>query len=161
MSSTTAIRSGLGASLAVAFADFGFQVVPFSLHAPTPPAFQIVPDRLDYHEALQSGLEVHRFIIHGVVTVGVSTEAQASLDELMDDKPAGDIDPSVPPSVRQAIEADQYLTSRLNPDGSIDTDQPRASSDVTVKFCTGYRLYPLQGSNQLVLGAEWTIEVRT
>lgn len=152
----TAIRQGLGANLANGFAD-GYQVTAYMLSAPTPPGFQIVPDRIDFHQTLQSGMEVRRFVVVGHVGFTSDLGAQDALDALLTDR----VDVSDPPSVREALESDQHLTSRLNKDGTITSGQAAAAEDVTVTLTGGYRLYPLQGGQQIVLGAEWTVEVRT
>lgn len=153
----TAIRSGLGANLAAAFAALGYQVQPFAVSAPVPPGFQIVPDRIDFHGTLQDGMDVIRFIVVGTVGFTSDVDAQKDMDLLLDDRQ----DVSDPLSLREALEADQHLTSRVDDDGNISTGQPAAASDVTVRTCSGYRLYPLQGGQQIALGAEWVVEVRT
>lgn len=156
MNNLTAIRRGLAANLNV-FANDGYQVQPFALSAPVPPGFQISPDRIDFHQTLQSGMEIRRFVVIGTVGYANDVASQEQLDALLDDR----VDVSDQLSVREALEADQALTSRLEDDGTVLTGQPSAADDVTVVFCSGYRLYPIQGAQQIVLGAEWTVEVRT
>lgn len=155
MNRLTEIRAGLGASLAAAFAP-DYQVVAFMIAAPTPPGFQIAPDRMQYHEELGDPT-LYRFIVIGATGYAGDLIAQQNLDQLLDDR----VDVSDPPSVREALEADQRLSWRLQDDGSILTGQPAACDDVTVVGCSGYRLYPLQDRQQWVLGAEWEVEVRT
>ena len=155
MNNLTAIRQGLAANLAVAFQP-DYQVSAYMLSAPVPPGFQIVPDRVDFHQELQNpGL--YRFLVIGHVGFVVTEGAQDNLDALLTDR----VDVSDPLSVREALEADQQLTSRFNKDGTVTTGQPAAADDVTVTFASGYREYALQGSQQMVLGCVWTVEVRT
>lgn len=152
----TAIRSALGANLAVTYAPLGFQVQPFSLSAPVAPGFQMLFDRVDFHQELQTG-ELLRFILLATVGYADDTDAQEKMDALLNDQE----NVSDPLSVRQALESDQALTSRLLDDGSIATGQPSVGHDVTAGFAAAYRLYPMQGAQQLLLGAEWTVEVLT
>lgn len=151
----SAIRQGLAANLAAVFLP-DYQVTAYLLSSPTPPGFMIMPDRIDFHEQLQSG-ELLRLIVVGHVGFTTDLGAQDNLDALLIDA----IDVSDPLSVRQALELDQRLTSRLNKDGTITTGQAAACDDVTVTMCSGYREYGMQGSQQMVLGAWWTVEVRT
>lgn len=150
------IRSGLGANLAATYASLGFQVKPFALSAPAAPGFQLLFDRVDFHQELQTG-ELLRFILLGTVGYADDVDAQEKMDALLNDQ----ANVSDPLSVRQALESDQSLTSRLLADGSIVTGQPAVAHDITAGFAAAYRLYPMQGSQQLLLGAEWTIEVLT
>jgi hypothetical protein len=152
----SAIRQALGANLATTYAPLGFQVKPFALSAPAPPGFQMLFDRVDFHEELQRG-ELLRFILLGTVGYADDVDAQEKMDALLNDQD----NVSDPLSVRQALESDQALTSRLLDDGSIVTGQPSAGQDVTVRVGAAYRLYPMQGGNQLLLGSEWTVEVVT
>ena len=152
----TAIRSALGANLATVYAPLGFQVKPFALSAPVPPGFQMLFDRADFHQELQRG-ELLRFIVLGTVGYADDVDAQEKMDALFNDQ----ANVSDPLSVRQALEADQALTSRLMDDGSIVTGQPSVGDDVTVDFSAAYRLYPAQGGQQLILGGEWIVEVVT
>jgi hypothetical protein len=157
VNSLVAIRSGLAANLAATYGST-YQVTPFSLSAPVPPGFQFMPDRIDFHGTLgQNGMDTYRFILIGTVGYASDVAAQDVLDLLLGDQE----NVSDPLSVRQALESDQNLTSRLQADGSITTGQPAAADDVTVVFATGYRLYGLQDAQQLALGAEWTVDVRT
>lgn len=155
----SAIRSGLGANLANAFAALGYQVQPFAVSAPVPPGFQLVPDRVDFHGTLgdATGMDTIRFVL--IATVGFANDiaSQEAMDVLLDDR----VDVSDPLSVREALEADQRLTSRLLVDGSLATGMLPAANDVTATIASGYRLYPLQGGQQIVLGCEWAVEVRT
>jgi len=115
----TDIRQALGANLAVTYAPLGFQVKPFALSAPVPPGFQMLFDRVDFHQELQSG-ELLRFILLGTVGYADDVDAQEKTDALLNDQ----ANVSDPLSVRQAVESDQALTSRLLDDGSILTGQP-------------------------------------
>lgn len=152
----SAIRQGLGANLAVTYAALGFQVKPFALSAPVPPGFQMLLDRVDFHEELGLPTLV-RFIVLGTVGYADDVDAQEKMDALLNDQE----NVSDPLSVAQALESDQSLTSRLLDDGSVVTGQPKAADDVTARFVQAYRLYPMQGGQQLILGAEWVVEVLT
>lgn len=155
MARLTDIRQALAANLASAFMDY--EVSAYMLAAAQPKSFQIYPDRVDFHQTLKDGMELQRFIVGAFIGYATAIESQLTLDQLLDDPQ----DVSDPLSVRAALEADQALTSRLNDDGTISTGQPSAASDVTVAACTGYKLYTLQGGQQVMLGAEWVVEVRT
>lgn len=152
----SAIRSGLGANLATTYTPLGFQVVPFALSAPVPPGFQMFVDRGDFHQELQHG-ELLRFIVLGTVCYADDIDAQQKMDVMLDDR----ANVSDPLSVREALESDQALTSRLLADGSVVAGQPSVADDVTARFVAAYRLYPMQGGQQIALGAEWTVEVLT
>lgn len=152
----TAIRQGLGANLAATYASLDFQIKSFALSAPTPPGSQMLFDRVDFHQELQSG-ELLRFIVLVTVCYADDVNAQQKLDALFNDR--GNV--SDPLSVREALESDQALTSRLLDDGSIVNGQPSVAQDVTVQFAQAYRMYTMQGGQSLMLGAEWTVEVLT
>lgn len=156
MARVTDIRQALAANLAVAFQP-GYEVSAYMLAAAQPKSFQIFPDRVDFHQTLQDGMELQRYVVGAFVGYASAVETQQALDLLLDDPQ----DVSDPLSVRAALEADQALTKRLQDDGTVVTGQPSAADDVTVAACSGYKIYTLQGGQQLMLGAEWTVEVRT
>ena len=144
MSTTIAqIRAGLvtniktDASIAAAF-----QVSAYMLGDPTPPCIWIYPDAVDYHEAMQSGLNKQTFVVHAFVGAAADEGAQLVLDQLLAEKGAY--------SVRAAVESDVTLG------GIVD--------DVTVISCTGYQVYesPHLGRSftaAQMLGAQWMVEV--
>lgn len=153
----TAIRSALGANLAVTYTPLGFQVKPFALSAPAPPGFQMLFDRVDYHDQELRTPALLRFIVLATVGYADDVDAQEKMDALLNDQ----ANVSDPLSVQQALESDLALTSRLLTDGTVATGQPSVADDVTARFAQAYRLYPMQGGQQLLLGAEWTVEVLT
>ena len=151
----TDIRSGLAANVAVTYGPLGYQVQPFALSAPVAPGFQMLLDRVDFHEEL--GIPaMARFIVLATVGYADDVDAQEKMDALLNDQ----ANVSDPLSVAQALESDQALTSRLV-NGTVVTGRPSVADDVTARFAAAYRLYPMQGGQQLLLGAEWTVEVST
>jgi hypothetical protein len=147
MTDLAAIRTGLAANLA---SIAGNQISSYMLANPTPPAIHVYPADITYDLAMGRGLDEWIFTVQAFVAVVGDIGAQKTLDAYLA--------PSGSQSVKAAIEADLLLTKRLRDDGSVQTGQPAAASDVQVVSCTGYRVYAMEGRPP-VLGAEWHVEV--
>src|SRR5689334_24618218 len=104
-------------------------------------------DRVDYHDQELGTPVLLRFILLATVGYADDVDAQEKMDALLNDQ----ANVSDPLSVQQALESDLALTSRLLDDGTVATGQPSVADDVTVRFAAAYRLYPMQGGNQLLL----------
>lgn len=133
--SLTDIRTALAAQLKTV--DRDWQVSPYILANPTPPCAQVLPDEMDYHQAMQNGAETWSFVVQVIVALGTDEGAQRKLDELLESSGAL--------SVKAALEADEDLGGLV--------------SSVTVTRTTGYRTYNLGPTQQEALGAEWTVSV--
>lgn len=114
-----------------------WQVSPYMLGDPTPPAAHVFPARLEYHKAFQDGLNYRTMTLQVFVSDDAGDiGAQMLLDEYLEE--------GGPREVKALIERDDTLG------GAVD--------DVTVLDSSGYRRY-VTPSRPLVLGAEWTLRV--
>lgn len=134
MATPAQIRAGLATNLGT-IADT--QVSAYMLSAPTPPAIHVFPERVDYHGAMQNGLERNRYTVQAFVGFTSDQGAQKKLDRMLE--------PSGVMSVKAAVEADATLGGVVE--------------HVTVTEATGYRIYALEGARGPVLGCEWTVEI--
>jgi hypothetical protein len=127
------IRAALAANLS---SIPGLNESPYLLGNPTPPAAEVQPADIDYHQAMGNGVERWTLIVRVFVGTMSDKGAQIRLDRLLAS--------SGSESVKAAIESDTSLA------GAVD--------DVTVTRCTGYRIFNREGMPS-VLGAEWTVSV--
>lgn len=134
----TQLREGLAANLA---GLTGIQVQPYFLANPTPPAGHVFPGPIQYDLANARGLDKWTFTVQLFVALASDIGAQLRLDPFLA--------PSGSQSVKTLIEADQTLAGAftLNP----------GESPVSVTACSGYLQFPKE--NQILLGADWTVEV--
>lgn len=143
MTTLAQIRAGLAANLrSDAKIASSFQVSPYLLGNPTPPAIWIFPDEIDYAETMQNGLTRWNLIVQAFVGAVADEGAQVVLDQLI--AATGDF------SVRAAIESDLTLG------GIVD--------DLTVQKCSGYQVYDNPAhlkalSAAQLIGAQWMVEV--
>lgn len=134
MASLQEIREGLAAALVPLE---GVQQSAYVLWNPTPPAADVAPEGVDYHQAMESGSKwklIVRVFVGAISDIG----AQKRLDLYLAEEGAE--------SVKALIEADSTLG------GVVD--------DLIVTKCSGYRAYERAGG-QPVVGAEWTVEIFT
>lgn len=134
MATPAQIRAGLAANLAT-IADT--QISAYMLSSPTPPAIHVFPERVDYHAAMQNGMERNRYTVQAFVGFTSDIGAQKRLDLMLESSGAT--------SVKAAIEASPTLG------GVVD--------DLEVTEATGYRIYALEGARGPVLGCEWAVEI--
>lgn len=127
------IRLGIAAALQ---AIPGLQANGYMMSQPTPPAVEVFPAEVQYHQAMGQGLHGWTITVRGFVGLSSDIGAQKLLDRWL--APTGDH------SFREAIEADQSLG------GIVDA--------VTVQMASGYTVFIREGSPPF-LGAEWTVEV--
>lgn len=136
MATLTAIRAGLVANLAT-LADV--QVSAYMLANPSPPTLQVMgPDSAAYDQSMRGSLTDWHMIVQGFCCNVADIGGQVNLDAWL--APAGAL------SVKAALESDRTLAG--------------VAQDSTVVDCSGYRVYQLDSSTK-VLGAEWTVWVRT
>lgn len=128
-----AIREGLAANLATIP---GLAESAYLLSNPTPPAAEVQPSEIEYHQAFQNGSELWRLVVRVFVGNTSDKGAQIRLDRML--ASSGDY------SVKAAIEADKTLG------GACDA--------LKVTGCSGYRVFSRDGAPG-VLGAEWQVEV--
>lgn len=136
-----AVRAGLAANVS-AIAELtvspyydatATNVPPFAIVRPNPEVL------IDYHEAMQDGLEIAHMLVEvyaGAVGSGGDVAAQQRLDQYVASSGAS--------SVREAIESDRQLGG--------------ASSDLVVTACRSYTEYPRPDGATLV-GAQWALDV--
>lgn len=134
MATPAQIRAGLAANLA-SIADT--QISAYMLASPTPPVIQVLPERVEYHGAMQNGLERNRYTVQAFVGFTSDVGAQKKLDKMLE--------PTGATSVKAAVESDATLAGVVE--------------HLTVTEATGYRVYALEGARGPVLGCEWTVEI--
>jgi len=125
------IRRGLAANLRAALpADEG-SVSPYLEDDPTSPCLQVAGvESLDYVDAGMYGGGVLTMIVEGAVSLaGTSRGAQKIFDRWI----------LGPGGVREAIEADPQLTSRLLDDGTVEAGHPPAADALVVREFRGYQ----------------------
>lgn len=147
------IASGLAASLAVLD---GFQISQFFLDHPTPDTIQVSGvDEVEYDVAFHSAGVSHDIWLVEIEACLLRTEdisAQVVLRKLMSPVGAG--------SLKEAIEADSRLTSRMLDDLSIETDQDPACDDLHVEKYQGQARHRLEDGTDVLL-ATWIVRVLT
>jgi hypothetical protein len=92
------IREGLATNLRTIS---GVQVSAYMLASPTPPAIHVVPPAIEYHQAMQGGLERLTFTVQAFVALGTDIGTQKRLDDFRA--------PTGVTSVKAALEADRTL----------------------------------------------------
>lgn len=134
------IRAGLATRLATLP---NVQTSAYMLSNPTPPTLQVMgPDEILYDQSFRGALADWTFIIQGFVGSVTDEGSQVNLDQWL--APSGAL------SVKAALEGDRSAAGALG--GVVQ--------DLTVQSCSGYRFYQLD-NRAAVLGAEWTVWVRT
>ena len=107
----------------------------YMLDSPPDLTLQVLgPDRIEYDQAMASGLDYWTIIVQGYSGSPESKAAQVNLDSWLARTGAN--------SVKAAIEGDRSLG------GIVD--------DCVVRMSSGYRQYDLPNRGR-VLGAEWTV----
>lgn len=150
MASFDDIRRGLAANL---HALDGFQVSAYLRDSPTPPTVQVAGvDEIEYDRTHQRGSDRLSFVIEACLGRAVDIQAQKALDALLD--------ADGPTSLKEILEADQKLTSRLLDDGNVVRDQPSAAGSVCVTAYKGQAKFTLPNGTEVLL-ATWSVEVVT
>lgn len=147
------IRRGLAANLSV-LTDF--QVSLYLLANPTPPTIQIAGvEHIDYdiefqgpdgYDATGDRLTVQ---IEAALQKGTERSGQEQLDRLHSAT-----------GLKNAVESDNRLTSRLQDDGSILISQEPACDDLRVTEYVGASDFTVAAGKQVLL-ATWRVEVLT
>lgn len=135
MASLTEIREGMAAALDLD----GFQVSPWLLSNPTPPAVMVFPSEIEYDSAMSRGHDDWLLTVQAMVGLASDIGAQQRLDELLA--------PSGPSSVKDLLEP---APGQPALGGIVD--------DIRVESCTGYRVYVRTGGDAAI-GAEWSVRV--
>lgn len=95
------IRAGIVTALQVQFPPSVMAVNPYVLLSGTPPLFEVVPESIEFDQAMNRGLDEYTVTVRGMAP---STTGQGS-QMLVD----GWCAPSGPGSVKAALEADRTL----------------------------------------------------
>jgi hypothetical protein len=98
ISDLSAVRKGIVANLS---AVFPFQVSPYMLSNPTPPALYVVPNGIDFDASMQRGYDRLYFLVRLVVANNLDVPSQSALDDMC--SPVGAT------SVKTALESDVSL----------------------------------------------------
>jgi len=148
------IRRGLAANLAVLADDF--QVFPYLLDSPTPPALQIAGIKeIEYDIEFQgaNGYQATGDQITVVIEACLHREPDVSTQKTLDALHAAD-------GLKHAVEADDRLTSRMNDDQTVDISQPPACDALRVTKYNGSAPLTLRDGTEVLL-ATWDVEVLT
>lgn len=130
-----------------------FQVSPYLLDNPVPPAIEVTGvQRIDYDTVYARAGDDLTWLIEAVVPPLNDIGGQMKLDLLLD-AAAG-------LSLKEAAEADRQLTSRLLDDGTVQTGQPAACSDLRVTTFNSVGRITLRNGVE-VLAASWAVQVIT
>lgn len=121
-------------ALADALEPLPFQVSPWMLGDPSPPAAHVIPGPAVYDEAMHRGHDEMTFLVQAFVALSTDTAPQMLLDPLLDGEGAG--------SVKYLLETDTTLG------GLVD--------DLRVTERTGYQQF---GATNVKLMCEWTVLV--
>lgn len=125
---------------------------PYLLADPTSPVLQVAgPEDIDYLQTFGDDA-TFMFIIEGCTGRVSAAGAQKRFDLWI--AATGD------QSVRQAVQADRRLTSRLMDDGSILTNQDPAADDLVVRQFRGYRRERLESGVEVLCG-DFLVQVET
>lgn len=135
MATIEQIRKGIAANIKAAMPD-DVQISAYVLAQPTPPTIHVMPSRIDYDQAMHSGMQNAIFTVQMVVGAVGDIAAQMRLDRYI---MAGGTT-----SVKAAIESDPTLG------GIVD--------DLQVTDCTGYQTIAFDGRAPL-LGCTWSLWV--
>lgn len=133
MADIAAIRAGIARNLADVA---GFQVSPYMLSSPTPPAAHVIPGEIEFDKAMARGSDRLVMLVQAFVALGTDIGAQKRLDAFL----AG----AGTSSFKEAIESDTTLAG--------------AAHDLRVTGIQGYRVFTFEGKGQM-LGAELRVEV--
>lgn len=133
------IRAAIAAKLADALTP-GIQVTAYDRLEPIPPCVFVIPGEIDWHLALEDGLEMYTMRVEALVGETTDEGPQKLLDELL--ASAGDR------SIRAILESGPNDTGQVTLDGLVD--------DLIVVKTKGYQIDPHHGH---LLCAEWFIHV--
>lgn len=87
MASTKEIRLGLAAALKKAFPE-GYQVSAYALSSPSPPAFEVIPGLIRYHQQMGAdGGGLREWSVVGYFSLSSDIASQQRADEFFEDDP--------------------------------------------------------------------------
>lgn len=135
MASTKEIRLGLKAALEAAFPE-GYQISAYALSSPSPPAFEVVPGRIGYHQTFGDdggGLRAWSVVAYFSLTADVASQQRA--DAFFENDP-----------VKAALEADPTLGGVVD-DLIVDDGEP--------VFLT------VKGLQSPAVGGRWNLRILT
>lgn len=134
MASTQEIREALALQLETALGD-SYQVSAYALSSPTPPAFEVIPGQIQYHQAMGSTVSWRNYRVRGFFTVSSDIGSQQRADEFFENDP-----------VLAALEADPTLGGACD-DLIVDTAEPA--------------FFDLPSLQSPCVGGIWTLRVFT
>jgi hypothetical protein len=146
-----AIREGLAANLS-GLPDC--QVSPYLLDNPTPRMLSVAGfEEIDYAQSFGDDAQL-MVIVEGCVDWGGAGDiaAQKKFDRWLA--------ATGPESVREAVNSDLRLTSRLDVDGNLTNGHPPACDDLACMTFRGYRRARLTNGTTVLLG-DWLVQVET
>lgn len=135
MASTKAIRAGLVAALKKQFPE-GYQISGYALGSPTPPAFEVIPGRVSYHQQFGAdGGGLREWSVVAYFSLSADIASQQRADEFFENDP-----------VKAALEADPTLGGVVD-DLIVDTGEP--------VFLT------VKGLSSPAVGGRWELRILT
>lgn len=128
ISDYAAVCAGIANNLSATFTDW--QVTSYPVGSPTGPAMYVVPDGIDYTQAMQQGVTKCNFLIRAMVGMGLEQGAWTKLNSIMA--------PGATQSVKTAAEVDRTLGGLVSDLFVVSADRPKvltAGSDYyTIDF---------------------------
>jgi hypothetical protein len=134
MASTEAIRTAIAAQLTAALGD-GYQVSAYALSAPTPPAFEVLPGLIRYHQAMGDTVSWRGYRVRGFFSLSSDIGSQQKADAFFEDDP-----------ILAALEADPTLDGACD-DLIVDQAEPA--------------FFDLPGLQGPCVGGVWTLRILT
>lgn len=87
MASTRLIREALAAALKKGLGEANYQVSAYALSAPTPPCFEVLTGKIEYHQAMGNTVSWRAFRIRGFLTLNADIGSQRKVDEFFENDP--------------------------------------------------------------------------
>jgi hypothetical protein len=144
MAGLTEIREALAGRLRDSLPIDVVQVSAYLLANPSPPTVQIFPGEVDWHQAMQDGMEMRALVVQALVGQPTEEGAQRRLDAFLE----SDGDLSIKAAIERIDDGDQTVTLG----GLID--------DLIVVKTKGYQVYrQTDPPKPPQLGAEWLVHV--
>jgi hypothetical protein len=133
MASTKQIRIGLAAALKKQFPE-GYQISAYAMSAPLPPAMQVMPGPIDYHEDFGDG-SMRVFVVTAFLALTSDIGAQEKADVFFEND-----------LLKAALEADSTLGGVCD-DLIVDRAEPR--------------FYEIASLASPLVGGDWTLRILT